>query len=241
MDLLWPNAGQSARACTVHEEAWIMQTSCVMWKSSRMYGVKLEVFRDLGFGNVSSQWTGFDVDGTDDPNRDWRGLMMRHCPSMQGDCELLVDGVSVKFSCAPNYIKLGDYGHLTDSEDFCCEGNLFTDPESLSLKANITPRQLKISERGGRQRESDVVKAYFRGGSTELYKPLGLSLPSNDYFKSLLVSISTRLTNRYLITMVIQCPPDPRRPGSDTTHWCNIAKPFVWHRNEDAGSGGGAV
>ena len=120
-------------------------------------------------------------------------------------------------------------------------GNLFTDPELLSLMANITPRQLKISERGGRQRESDVVKAYFRGGSTELYKPLGLSLPSNDDFKSLLVSISTRLTNRYLITTVIQCPPDPRRPGSDTTHWCNIAKPFVWHRNEDAGSGEGAV
>jgi len=25
-------------------------------------GVKLEVFRDPGFGNVSGQWTGFDVD-----------------------------------------------------------------------------------------------------------------------------------------------------------------------------------
>ena len=73
---------------------------------------------------------------------------------------------------------------------------------------------------------------HYSGGSTEIYKPLGLSLPSNDDYKSLLVSFSTRLTNRYLITRVIQCSPDPRRPGSGTTHWHNIAKPFVWHRNE---------
>ena len=69
---------------------------------------------------------------------------------------------------------------------------------------------------------------------TELYQPLGLLLPSNDNFKSLLVSLSTRLTNRYLITRVIQCPPNPRQPGSGTTPLYNIAKPFVWHQNEGA-------
>ena len=77
---------------------------------------------------------------------------------------------------------------------------------------------------------------HYSGDFTELYKPLGLSLPSNDDFKALLVSLSTRLTNRYLVTRVIQCLADPRRPGSGTTHWYNIAKPFVWHRNECAGS-----
>jgi len=41
---------------------WILQTSCVMWKSSRMCGVKLEVFQDSGFSNVSGEWKGFDVD-----------------------------------------------------------------------------------------------------------------------------------------------------------------------------------
>ena len=42
---------------------WILKTSCVMWKSSRMYyGVKLEVFQDHGVGNVSGEWTGFNVD-----------------------------------------------------------------------------------------------------------------------------------------------------------------------------------
>jgi len=41
---------------------WILQTSCVMWNSSRICGVKLEVFQDRNFGNVSGKWTGFDVD-----------------------------------------------------------------------------------------------------------------------------------------------------------------------------------
>ncbi|KIM61303.1 hypothetical protein SCLCIDRAFT_1216075 [Scleroderma citrinum Foug A] len=146
----------------------------------------------------------------------------------------------MKFSYAPDHIKLGDYGHFTDSEDFCCEGNLFTDLRSLSSKANITSRRLKLSERGGHQRERDVVKAYhYSGGFTELYKPLGLSLPSNDNFNSSLVSLSTRLTNRCLVTRVIECPPDPRLYGSSTAYWYNIAKPFVWHRNEDPGSSGG--
>jgi len=33
-----------------------------MWKSSRLCGVKLEVFQDPGFGDVSGEWTGFDID-----------------------------------------------------------------------------------------------------------------------------------------------------------------------------------
>ena len=41
---------------------WILQTSCVMWKGSGICGVKLEVVRDPGFGNVSGEWTGFNVD-----------------------------------------------------------------------------------------------------------------------------------------------------------------------------------
>ena len=43
-------------------QTWILQTSCVMWNSSRICGVKLEVFQDPGFGIVSNEWTGFDVD-----------------------------------------------------------------------------------------------------------------------------------------------------------------------------------
>ena len=39
-----------------------LQISSVMWKSSRMRGVKLEVFHDPGFGDISGEWTAFDVD-----------------------------------------------------------------------------------------------------------------------------------------------------------------------------------
>ncbi|KIM61687.1 hypothetical protein SCLCIDRAFT_864293 [Scleroderma citrinum Foug A] len=154
--------------------------------------------------------------------------MIRHSPSEQDSCELLVDGVSMKFSRALNNIKLGDYGHFTDSKDFRREGNLLelADPKSLSLNAAIIPRQHKIYELGWHHHD----------GLIKLYKPLGLSLPSNDHFKSFLLSLSTRLTNRYLVTRVIQCPPQPGQPGSDTIYWYNFTKPLVWHRNEGAGS-----
>jgi len=70
---------------------------------------------------------------------------------------------------------------------------------------------------------------------SKLYKPLGLLLPSNDEFKSLLVSFSARLTNRYLVTCVVECLPDPDGwPDSSTIYLYNVAKPFVWHRNQDA-------
>ena len=35
------------------QSTWILQTSCVLWKHSRTYGVKLGVFRDPGCGSVS--------------------------------------------------------------------------------------------------------------------------------------------------------------------------------------------
>jgi len=39
----------------------VLQISSVTWNSSRMYGVKLEVFHDPGFCDVSDKWTAFDV------------------------------------------------------------------------------------------------------------------------------------------------------------------------------------
>ena len=56
----------SCRICItetpLHRSTWILQTSCVIWNSSRRCGVKFEVFRDSVFGNVPGEWTGFDVD-----------------------------------------------------------------------------------------------------------------------------------------------------------------------------------
>jgi len=71
-----------------------------------------------------------------------------------------------------------------------------------------------------------------------LHNSLILSLPSDDNFKSLLTSLSTQLANKYLVTRIVQHLPDPGQPSSNITGFLySIAKPFVWHRNESAGSG----
>ena len=41
---------------------WTLQTSCVMWTSSRICGIKLAVFQNPRFGIASGEWTSFDVD-----------------------------------------------------------------------------------------------------------------------------------------------------------------------------------
>jgi len=97
---------------------------------------------------------------------------------------------------------------------------------------DVTPRQHKLSSK-------DYVIAWNPMDicHINLYKPIMLSLPSNDDLKSLLTSFSTRLTNRYLVTGIIQCPPDPGQPDANiTTPLYSVAKPFAWHRNESVGS-----
>jgi len=94
--------------------------------------------------------------------------------------------------------------------------------------ANITPRQHKISPK-------DHVMAWnlTDGNFLILYKPLMLSLPNNEDLKSMLTLLSTRLTNRYLVRRVLQY--SNSRHSSSITYLCDIAKPFVWYRNESAG------
>jgi len=145
------------------------------------------------------------------------------------------------FSCSARVLReqLGDYGRLTDCEDFCCEGNIFTDLESLPSKEGIAPRQHGVSEKGGYHGDSNCFLVLSNvHGFIPLYKPLCLSLPINDDVKTLLTSLSTRSANRYLVTRVIQCPPVPHWPGSSrsTTSFCTFVKPFIWSRNEGADS-----
>ena len=132
--------------------------------------------------------------------------------------------------------QLGDYGRLTDCENFCCEGNIFADLESLPLKEGIAPRQHGVSQKGGFQEDSGRVLVRSNVHAlVALYQPFCLSLPINDDVKTLLTSLSTRSTNRYLVTRIIQCP-EPLWPGSSTTYFCSFAKPFIWSRNEAADS-----
>ena len=94
--------------------------------------------------------------------------------------------------------------------------------------ADIVPRQHKISSK-------DHVMARNRTDSRflNLYKPLVLSLPSNEDLMSLLTSLSTRLTNRYLVRRVLQY--SKGRHSSTMAYLYDIAMPFVWYQRS-AGS-----
>ena len=131
---------------------------------------------------------------------------------------------------------MGDYGRFTDCEDFFCEGNVFTGLESLPLKEGITPRQHGVSQKGGGG--NYVLARLNEDAFIDLYKPLCLSLPINDDVKTLLTSLFARLANRYLVTRVIRCPPDPRWPNSSrsTTPFCAFVMPFIWNQSAGADS-----
>ncbi|KAL4064876.1 heterokaryon incompatibility protein-domain-containing protein [Scleroderma yunnanense] len=213
---------------------WTIRTSCVIWENSTKCGIRIDGVPDPY--NGPGEWTSFDVDGTNDPNCDIRGLMIRHSPK-NGSYTLLVDGVSMDFSQAFKPIKLGDYGYITDPEDFCCTGNIFDDFKYCVSERDITPRQHKIDDKNGHNTTSHYVEAYdsihFRNLGT-LYNPCGQSLPSNHNFNSLLASLSTQLTNKYLVTRVISGKISrPFLPFSETKiHLYAIAKPFTWHQDE---------
>ncbi|KAL4082080.1 heterokaryon incompatibility protein-domain-containing protein [Scleroderma yunnanense] len=230
-----------------------VRTSYIVWESSRKCGVRIDAFPYPGFGNVSGEWTSVDVERTSDPSTDIQGLMIcDNLRKLQDRYTVRVDGVTMVFSLAPNGIKLGDYGHFTDSSGFCCEGNIFSDLKSLVLELEITPRQHEISGRQLNDTDSDYVMAHHCiSGDVPLtlYKPLGLSVPNNCHVNSLLASLSAHLTNGHLVTRVIQCvsehsgerpreldhPTGPHKyPRLDTnkcsiiTCLCTIAQPFVW-------------
>ncbi|KAL4072833.1 heterokaryon incompatibility protein-domain-containing protein [Scleroderma yunnanense] len=192
------------------ESNWAVRISCIMWQSSRNYGVRIETFQLFCFDNVSV-FRGLDVEGTNDPNCDMRGLMICHSLNKQELYKLSMDKVTMDFSLAPNGTKLGDYGHFTDLGHFKYEGNIFAHfqgPLGSCLESDFAPRQHKIDKDPGSDTESNSMTVLGFGSRVVLYKPLALSLPSNHHFNSFLTSLSTRLANRYLITRVIQCAAD---------------------------------
>ncbi|KAL4070150.1 hypothetical protein V8B97DRAFT_537929 [Scleroderma yunnanense] len=209
---------------------WIVQTSYIVWKNSRNRGVRINAFRSRYMG--PGKWIGVKVEESNDLPRDVRGLMIPY--QVGATSSLRVDGVSMEFSRAraPNGIKLGDYGYFTD-EVFHRVGN---------ISVTTLKRHHKISDPYGGNTDSDCVKARYR--DVELFKPVGISIGINGHVKSWLDRHSVELTNKYLVTMVIQCAAAPssgdtrsdrsRRSGP-TTPFCLFKQPFVWHRNEDSG------
>ena len=66
MDKARSGAGRRGQVCIMQtrlpQTTRIIQISSVTWKSSRRCGVKLEVFHDPGLGDISGEWTAFNVD-----------------------------------------------------------------------------------------------------------------------------------------------------------------------------------
>ena len=87
--------------------------------------------------------------------------------------------------------QLGDYGYFSDSGEFGRRGSIFDDIEPRVSKADIIPRPQEVTAGPN----SSVV----------VVDDCGLSLPSNPAFNSSLASLSSRLTNAYLVTRVVQC------------------------------------
>ena len=198
--------------------AWIVRTRRVVWERLRT-GIQIEVFQDSRFRNGLYECKSFDIEvsnslvvymvycyglqRTNDHTRDRRGLMLRDTPCKPSQT-LQVDGVSVTFSLAYQGIQvsthllyntwvsreqLGDYGYFSDCGDFRRCGNLLADAKPLIPEVDTIPRRQEVTT----DFPFAVVGNY------------GLSLPSNHAFNSMLASVSSRLTNAYLVTRIVQC------------------------------------
>ncbi|KAL4065644.1 heterokaryon incompatibility protein-domain-containing protein [Scleroderma yunnanense] len=221
---------------------WTIRTSSIVWDGLLNHGVMIEAFRHPYTG--PDTWIGITVErpGTNNLNCDMRDLMIPHWATYT--YTLLVDGVPMYFSQAPEGIKvsahtfptlvkllqaqLGDYGYFTADKVFHREGNT----------SAIIPKRHNISHEY-ESNTNDYAKRYF---GPELYEPVGLSFEINDDAKSWLDRHSTELTNKYLVTVVIQCPTMPSTPTSGPTiPLCAFRKPFVWYQYEGFGSAVGKV
>ncbi|KAL4078823.1 hypothetical protein V8B97DRAFT_1864703 [Scleroderma yunnanense] len=226
---------------------WNVKTSGVRKKcQSSNHIVVVEVIRQPGFC-YGPQWTRFDVDVG--------GLMIHH--NQLHGYELLVDGVCTHFWLASEGIKLGDYGYITGTNNFQCEGNIFVDLGSLAFPLGIFSRVHKIDGKYPNQDRAKVsafcTSSINQLSCLDLHDPVGLSLPNNDQVDSLLRSLSTQLTDRYLVTMAIQTsdvhsaiiqknwPKPCIVPESCESIWekhtiktplCILQKPLVWHRDD---------
>jgi len=87
---------------------------------------------------------------------------------------------------------------------------------------DIIPGQHKISSMDKVAAKRVTAWNWTDNNHLDLYKPLMLSLPRNDDLKSLLTSLSTRLTDRYLVTRVVQSSDDP--DSSAKPYLCDTAK-----------------
>ena len=95
------------------------------------------------------------------------------------------------FNTLPDsYLKeqLGDYDFFKTTDcRFCCTGNIFTDTGTFSPEADIIPGQ-----------QNGILAPPFDW--IEIIDNHGLALPKTHTLNSLLVPLSTRLPNTYILS-----------------------------------------
>ncbi|KAL4070228.1 heterokaryon incompatibility protein-domain-containing protein [Scleroderma yunnanense] len=136
---------------------------------------------------------------------------------------LLVDQIDTEFLRAPTCpgIKLGDYGSCQTDRNFQYEGNIFEDLKSPIIRSYVCidpadsallPVEYKVHKSSSENVDGDPVITICRTNNDTsgvprlaLFQPVCLALPDNCYSVSLLKALSVHLTDRYLVTMVVQC------------------------------------
>lgn len=209
---------------------WAVRTMWGNWPSGNCT-VTIDVAHCAGCCNGPLEWKTLvnDWDGLDTP-----GPMQMAGP-LSPKYVLYLDGTYVQFLKSTYIgIMLGDYGRFDST--FKRDGNIFQDLESLAEVLCVDPtdpayRPVQRSVSGGNAatKEEDTVIARASGDSSSrliLRQPIGLSLPNNQPLVSLLKALSTRLTNKCLVTSVVRCAV---QPGQTVTRLCYFSTPQVWH------------
>ena len=185
-----------------------------------------------------------DIEGTDGPGYDWHSIMILNQPRKSYSYE--IDGVPSNFSTALYGTNVSM--HHTVSEPYKNSWGimvtLWTLRKSAAKESSLLPLSSFLQWWTPPQSSTKNLQimwwpAIGQTPTVSFYTNqwcchFQVTTTSNRCW---LPSLSTWLTNRYFVTRTIRYPPGSRLPSSNTTiPLYGIAKSFVHHQNESAGS-----
>ncbi|KAI6003185.1 hypothetical protein F5J12DRAFT_164229 [Pisolithus orientalis] len=210
----------------------------VVWGQSRVGNatVTVDVDQCTGccYGPLEWRVTADDRDGLPIP-----GLMKMDIAYKRGHW-LLVDGIHIKLlECTTQMIALGDYGDWDrKDETFKCNGNIFEELRTLSGVLAVKPndpacRPVKriVSSAVKRDDGVETVVDPKTFPPLVLRGPVGWLLPNSRHLILLLKALSARLTDKYLVTAVVQC--SAYRAFGSSSEWVEKAGSGVNEHSKD--------
>ncbi|KAI6102878.1 hypothetical protein F5141DRAFT_235966 [Pisolithus sp. B1] len=173
----------------------------------------------------------------------------------------LLGGLVEADECSGQRIALGDYGDYSDGK-FIRTGNIFEDMRAPGIDLEDSTNcpvfhSVYISSPLARRmdlKNQDYLVVAYRSWHTHLvlHQPRASSLPANEHVSLLLKALSTRLSEKHLVTTIIQCSdfytvddngnrrdsggvsaPDDGNHSTEarsSTPLCMVARPQVWSR-----------